>query len=206
MNKLAIAKKMNRLAGTQGTIESTTNSTDEYHQVLVEFLDTAYNDIQLLRKKWKFMNLLVEPTILASGPTYTNTDIKSVKRVIYNLKPIRFVEYDDWLLTEHAEGPPTEYTTDPATGVITFNPLDATSYGVKIQYRRTPHIMTSDFDNPIIPLSFHNVIVWKGLMELGVYFGNWDLISNYTDKYSIEIGQLLRDQVPSEKITTGPIA
>ena len=203
MDRLTLCQKVNEKAGTQGSLESTTN-INEYQQVLVGMVDTAYNDIQLLAKgECKFMRLSVSPTITSADPTYTNTDIKKIRKVIYNQNELTLVDYDDWIMTDHSTGEPTEYTVIPATGVITFNPLDA-NYVITVQYLRVPNIMTGDYDIPIIPLSFHWTIVWKALMELGSYVGNWDLISTYTDKYSIEAGDLLRDQNPQKEITKKP--
>ena len=203
MDRLTLCQKVNEKAGTQGSLESTTN-INAYQQVLVGMVDTAYNDIQLIAKgECKFMRLDVSPTIASTDPTYTNADIRKVRKIIYNKNELTLVDYDDWLMVDHSTGEPLEYTVNPASGVITFNPLD-TNYTVTVQYLRVPAAMTGDYDIPILPAGDHWVIVWKALHDLGAYVGNWDLISNYGTQYSIDVGHLLRSQNPQREIAKKP--
>ena len=150
MNRLAIARLINTLAGTQGTVD-TTEGQSGYQATLVTFLDQAYNDIQVFRDNWLFMRQSVSVPLNVSLATYSNDDIADVTRVYYNKRELRYVYYDKWVLQDHATGEPREYTVNPATNELTFNPSDAT-YLVTLDYQRVPDIMTTNSAIPILPL------------------------------------------------------
>lgn len=196
MNKLEICQAVNQKAGSQGTFESTT-TLSEYQQTLVGFVDSAYLAIQNYRKNWKFMRQEVSPTIQAIDPTYTNTDIRSIRAIIYNKNNLRWVHYDRWVREDQgAAAIINQFSQRPETGIIYFNPLNA-DYEITVQYNRVPDTMVGDYATHIIPPHFEWLIVWKALWEMGVSLGNWDLIANYGDLYSIELGQMMREQVPT---------
>ncbi len=200
MNKLEIARLINTLAGTQGTID-TTEGTSGYQVALVGFLDQAYSDIQLYRNNWKFMRRTAEIPLNRVDPlyTYSNDDIDTVSRIYLNYRVLKYIDYDLWVLKEHQEAQPTEYTVNSFTDEIEFNPLDST-YIVTMDYQKVPDVLSSNSAVPILPTRFHSLIAYKALTGLGSYLGNPDLITKYTLKYSMELGSLMRSQVPGGKL------
>ena len=203
MNRLEIAQDVNTLAGTQGTID-TTESITGYQAVLLKAVDKAYKDIQLYRNDWDFMKLEADIPLTTLVKTYSNVDIAKVDKIIYDQKIIDRVEYADWILRDHDTGTPREYTVNRATGLITFNTLDA-SYQPKLHYYRNPNKMTVNGSIPIVPLRYHDAITYKALMILGTYLGNYDLISEYSVQFAILMGAMMRDYVPSRSFITQPL-
>jgi len=205
MTKLDIARLINTLAGTQGSVDTTEN-TSGYQTTIITFLDQAYNDVQLYRlNQWKFMKGQVSVPLSTTVDTFSSTDVAEVTRVIYNKQVLKEVPYEDWVLTDHATGKPTEFTVDPYNdNAIVFNPSDI-NYIVTLQYQKVPDVLSSNSAVPILPTRFHNVIAFKALIGLGSYLGNDDLITKYTSQYSIEMGQLMRSQVPRQYVTTSPL-
>lgn len=204
MNRLTIAQTVNTLAGTQGTVDSTTSPVG-YQSVLINMVDRAYNDIQIMRKDWKFMRGTVNILVNETDSSYSNpSEIAEVERVIYDKDPLRFIHYDTAILRDYTPGKPTYYTVNPLDNTITINDLD-TSYTCTVQYYRTPDVMTANTSIPIIPAQYHSVIVYKTLIDLGAYLGNYDLITNYGNKYSIEIGHLMRSQLPKKVLKPRPL-
>lgn len=203
MTRLELAKLINKLAGTQGTVDTTVNTTG-YQSTLIAFLDQAYNDLQIFRDTWKFMREEAPIPLSTIVDSYSSDDIATVDRIIYNKRLLREIPYDDWILSDHATGKPVEYTVDPSDDSITFNPSD-TDYILTLQYYKVPDLMETNSAVPILPVRFHNVLAYKALIGLGSYLGNDDLITRYSLKYSIELGQLMRSQVPKKMITTRPL-
>jgi hypothetical protein len=203
MNRLEIARAVDAAAGTQGTVDSTESLTG-YQALLVQFVDQAYQQIQVYRKNWNFMResaLIPLSTILK---TYTNADIALVEKIIYNKTELTRVDYADWILRDHTSGPPAEYTISDLNGSIIFNTLDATYITSRVYYWSVPDIMTVNADIPILPVKYHELIIYKSLMGLGTYLGNYDLINEYSELYDIGMGQMLRTECPEMKLKARP--
>ena len=203
MNKLAIARLVNTLAGTQGVVDTTENVSG-YQNTLITFIDQAYSDIQLYRKDWKFMKAKTDAALSTSINTYSDSDIAYIERILYGTKVLEEIDYDTWILNTHPTGEPTEFTIDPYDDSIIFNPSD-TNYIVTIQYKRVPDILTVNTSVPILPVRFHNIVAYKALIGLGSFLGNVDLIDRYANKYSVELGQLMRSQLPMKYLKTSPL-
>ena len=203
MNKLQIAQLINTLAGTQGTVD-TTEGTSGYQATLVEFLDQAYNDIQIFRESWKFMQGTVDIPLNIALNTFSSDDIAKGTRIIYDKRVLKEIPYEVWVLRDHPANKPVEWTVNPYTDELEFNTLDGT-YIVTLQYQKVPDELTSNLDTPLLPKRFHGIIAYKALIGLGSYLGNYDLITKYSNKYSIELGALMRSQVPVKFLTTKPL-
>lgn len=204
MNKLEITKKVNTFAGTQGEINSIEAATG-YQATLVAMVDKAYHSIQIHREDWKFLQAEINIPLSTSVNTYINSLVAKVHRILYDKRELKFVEYDEWLVTDHITGIPSEYTINEATGGLTFNPSD-TDYIVSMQYHKVPDTITASTDIPIIPVRFHFAIVYQALIHLGAYLENQALITDNATEFSIEMGRLMRSQVPQKKFTTGAFA
>ena len=202
MNRLQIAQTINTLAGTQGTV-STTESPTGYQAALILFIDQGYTEIQKYRDEWKFMRREVLMPLSATVSTFTNTDISKIDRVRYERDELKQVAYDDWIVTEHKEGVPTEFTDNPGTRELTFNPSDA-PYLPTLYYWAVPDIMTLNGDIPVLPVEFHNLLVYKALVGLGSYLGNYDLVNEYSFQYETMMGQMMRSQLASKRLKTLP--
>ena len=204
MNKLQLAQATNTLAMTQGDIASV--DATGYQALILLHIDKAYRDIQTFREKWYFRRASI-PLML--GPLLDNIEGNGVftklRGIRFNKRYLKERSYEWWLTREHVTGKPTEYTLNPADNQIFFNPSDA-NYTVDIDYIRTPHQMVTNTDTPIIPIAFHEIIMYKALVYLGSSLGNDDLISQYGVEYGIILGQLMRNQLPPESVTTRSIA
>ncbi len=207
MNKLQIIQKINELSGVQGSIDSA-ESTVGYQTTAVLMLDKAYKDIQTFREDWDFMRTTTELNLSTVVNTLTDVDIKEVLMIRYEYSRMKQYNYDTEYLLKDQEpftGKPTRFYVNPYNRMIIFNPLDA-DYTVDIDYYRAPDVMTMNESIPIIPAEHHYALVYKALMNIGSFFGNGDLINEYSVHYSIEMGQLMRNQLPQLVIVTEPFA
>jgi len=204
MNYLEILQEINRLAGTQGTVDAVSGLTG-YQELLPVYADNAYEDIQLFRDcDWIFMRQEAEKALDATTNSFTDTDIAKIRFITYDYKKLTYVPYERWILWENmSTGEPKMYTIQPETGEVTLNPLNA-AYTVKVYYQRVPDTMTAQTDEPILPTRFQNLIVFKALIDLGQYVGNYDLTQHYGTRFSVLMGQMLRSQNPAKKLKTKP--
>ena len=204
MNKLRIAKDVNALGGAQGTV-TTTEGVSGYQEVLVLFIDKGYTQIQEHRNNWKFMRKMAQTPLNSTTNTYVNADIAKVEKIIYNQTKLKFVPYADWILRDHATGAPAEYTISDIDSSVIFNPLDAT-YLTDLYYWSVPDVMTLNSSIPVLPIQYHDLLVFKGLMGLGTYLGNYDLVNEYSEKYDIMMGQMMRTECPQIELKAEPFA
>lgn len=202
MNKLEIAQKVNTLAGTQGDVDSV-EAPLGYQQVLVQMVDQAYADIQRYRKDWKFMRVKAQAALSDTLFTITNTEIQTVDRVIYDDRVLREISDERWVLMSFNATEPKVYTVDDTTRIITLNDLD-TNYIVDYWYYRIPHEMTLNVDEPILPEEFHDAIVYKALIDLGSFLGNYDLVTYYGTKYSMILGDMMRSELAQKRLKHTP--
>ena len=202
MNRLEIAKAVNALAGTQGVV-TTTEGVTGYQEVLLQFIDKGYREIQVYRKNWKFMQSFVQAALNGLDQVFEDADIALVDKVIYNKAELRQVPYEDWILRDHPSGPPSEYTISPLNGSIIFNLPDA-PYIVDVYYWHVPDNMTLNVDVPVLPVQYHDIIIYKGCMGLGTYLGNYDLVNENQELYDIAMGQMLRTECPEMHVKTKP--
>lgn len=204
MNRLKICQDANTLAGTQGRIDSTVSPVG-YQATLILMVDKAYNDIQIYRKYWHFLRAMVQAPLNTTTNTFSDANIARIDKLVYDYKPLKFMNYDNWVLREWTTtDKPTYWTYDPATLEITTNPLDAT-YIVDVYYWSIPDVMTTNSSVPIIPDRYQDLIIHKALMNLGgSYLGNYDLASSSATAYSFMLGEMMRTQLPSRKISPQP--
>ncbi len=195
MNKLEIARLVNTLAGTQGIIETTDGLTG-YQSTLVTMIDQAYEDIQVYRPSWLFLQATVDIPLNETLNTYQPIGLSKITRILHNQQILKEVDYTRWLLESHTnKGKPTVWTYNPYSKEIEFNQLDG-DYITTLQYQKVPDILANSFSIPVLPVEFHSLIAYKAVIDLGSYLGNPDLVSKYSLKYSFGIGQLLRSQTP----------
>jgi len=206
MDKLTITNKVNTLAGTQGVVDNVT-STVGYQTVLIAMVDMGYLSVQTHREDWKFLK--DERTVaIGSGdtPSYQSDEIAKYHRIIYDKVVLEEIAYDDWLLRDTSvASAPTEYTVRE-DGTVFFNAFTE-NYSVTIQSYLVPDEIVANSDTPVIPTQYHMIIVYKALIHLGEYLFNQSLINAFTMLYSIELGRLMRSQVPNRgSVNTGAFA
>lgn len=200
MNRLQIAQLINTLAGTQGVIDSTENSTG-YQTVLISLMDTGYAEIQNFREQWKFMKRHIQVPVNTTTYEIAFPTVKLIEKLIYDQVELKEIAYSNWILTDHTTGPPAEWSWNDTGDILLVNPPD-TSYIIDLYYWQNPDVMTLNADIPVLPLSYHNLLVYKTLIGLGSYLGNFDLINEYTFQYESMMGQMMRTELEGKRVKT----
>lgn len=197
MNFLEIAKKTNIFSGLQGEIDSVTYATG-LQKTLVEFVNAAYLDIQLLRDNWKWMQSYTSSFQWGSASTSTiNTGVNTYNSV-YNTdgSELVFVDYYSWLTSTITRTPsikPSFYTIVPETNAIIVSPVIDT---VTVYYAAVinPETLSENTQVPKLPERYHYIIVYKAAMDMGAILGNAEVQASNAARYDMLLSQLLRNQ------------
>lgn len=207
MNFLEIAKSVNLSAGLQGDINSVTNNTG-IQKTLVDTINKAYSEIQLLREDWAFRRIDGTFSWNVGSTIYTNSNISKYTLIYYEHKELKYIEYEEWLLSENYKTSsvlyPWCFTLNPETNGIIINDVDG-PYTINYRGIRATHILSANSDIPLIPENFHTIIVYKAAMNLGLHLGNSEIFNKNANAYDILIGALMRSQLLPKRIRQRPI-
>lgn len=214
MTFLEIVRRVNAITGFQGEIKSV--DATGYQEVLITAVKDAYEDIQRYRSDWEFMKTSRQISVSDAKEEYTLTelwagdtvDLANYRFIVYDYKPLTFIPYEDFVLIDYSQytgGKPNEFTVDPDSKNLIISPVD-TNYTMTLHYTRTLDVLSSNTQVPLIPINFHQLIVYMAVMTVSTYLGNPTLYDTYSVKTSITLGQLLRDSNPAKVIRKRPIA
>lgn len=206
MHYLRIMQLTNTACGLQGDID-TVNNLKDIQRNIAEFVNLAYYDIQVMRDDWKFMQRTLVKSVSQTDATILNANAGKWVKLYYNNREVRFVPYDEYLTSDWTvtSGPPKMYTVVPETNQVIFNNLDNT-YPIKARYVTVPNVLRVDSDVPILPVRFHNILVYKAASDFGSWLGNPEIEDRNMTKYDTLLLQLKRSEIPSKTVNIVPMA
>ena len=198
MNFLEIVRKANTFSGLQGDVDSISFATG-LQKTLVEFVNAAYLDIQLLRDNWKWMQRYTSTFLWGSAST---SQVNVGVNTYYNLynsegNELSFIPYLDWLTTRSTDltrtAVPSYYTIIPETNGLIISPVLDT---VTISYVAVidPETLTENTQVPKMPERYHFALVYKAAMDMGYFLGNQEIGNGNAARYDMILSQLLRNQ------------
>lgn len=206
MNYLRIMQLTDMACGLQGDID-TVNNLKDIQVNIAEFVNLAYYDVQVMRDDWKFMQRTLVTSVSQMDATILNANVGKWIKLYYNNREVRFVTYDEYLTSDWTvtSGPPKMYTIVPETNQVVFNNLDKT-YSIKARYVTVPDVLEADSDVPILPIRFHNILVYKAASDFGSWLGNSEIEDRNMTKYDTLLLQLKRSEIPSKMVNIVPMA
>lgn len=209
MNFLEIVRKANTFSGMQGDIDSVQYATG-LQKTLVEFVNAAYLDIQLLRDNWSWMQRYTSTFQWGSASTsQINTGVNKYYGV-YNSAGdlLTFIPYLEWITTRSVDmartAIPAYYTIVPETNALIISPVLDT---VTISYVAVidPETLTTNTQIPKIPERYHYALVYKAAMDMGYFLGNAEVGNGNAARYDMILSQLLRNQNAAVTIRQRPL-
>lgn len=209
MNFLEIVKKTNIFSGLQGDIDSVVGVTG-LQATLVEFVNAAYLDIQLLRDNWKWMQRY--SSTFAWTPDATSRVISGINKylTIYNTsgETLTYVPYIDWVTSKASSATPvdspSQWTVEPETNALVLSPVKAS---VLLSYVAVlnPETLTTNLQIPKMPERYHFTVVYKAAMDMGYFLGNAEVGGGNAARYDMLLSQLLRNQNDSIVVRQRPL-
>lgn len=219
MNKLELTKRLSREAGVnQSGPVTTINQVGDYKR-LVDWIDTAYEDIQTAHATWQFLRKEFSFATVSGTATYTpaaaglsdfaewvsDDDGDSENfRIYLTAADEQFIDYIPWDLfrevylfgTQRTQtGRPTVYTIKP-DDTLMFFPIPNDVFTCLGEYFRIPFTMTLNDDEPVFPDRFHIAVMWQALKYYGAYSQESDKYMTGQIEYRKRLRALEKSQLP----------
>lgn len=220
MTFLELCKRLRMESGMAGTGPVTvTGQTGEIGRV-VDWVKSAYEDIQNLNASWNFLlQSFTFPTVAAkqdySASDISITDLASWKAdsdedfTIYSsYSDESWLTLTDWSSfrqlylfgsARSTTGRPSSLSVKPNRALWLY-PIPNAVFTVTGQYYRKDYLV-ADADEPLVPVDYQLAIVWKGLMYFAAYSAASDLYAHGDREYKNIIRKMRMTELP--KITFG---
>lgn len=203
MNFLEIVKKANIFSGLQGEIDSVL-SVRGLQKTLVEFVKTAYIDIQNVSEFWSWRYKSVIIPWNSSSTLYTDSTVEKWTKLFYDGSNLKFIEYEGWIMDPPTTvSVPQSFTIVPESNGIIINPVGSAMLVNARAYRAIDELSTNT-QVPIIPTGYQMIIAYKAAIDMADLLGNYDIFQLNTGKYDVLLGQLKRRSLLPLKIKQRP--
>lgn len=185
MTFLELANRLLSEADISGAgLVTTANQQGEYKQA-VDYINTAYADIQLRHTNWDFLRGDLSFNTISGVNNYSETAISLTDLSEWSPETMRiyltangivteqyliYVEWDEFRdlfmfgNSRTQTGFPTHFTKKPSDNSLTFYPIPDNVYTVEGEYYKNPDVLVLDSDTPIFQSRYHLIIVWRALM------------------------------------------
>lgn len=182
---LQLCQRLRReCVGVSGVGPSTTTGQTGDMQRIVEWVASAYEDVQNLHTNWNFLRQSFSFDTVAAQQDYTPTEAGAAdigewrkdRMTVYltaggvggetYLTPYQWQDFHDAYLfstLRSQQGFPVSVGIKPDRGLALW-PIPGDVYTVRGEYWRAPHAMAADDDVPILPEKYHMLIVWRALV------------------------------------------
>lgn len=207
--------------GIQGSGPTDVSSATAVELDIVESVQDTWNDIQSYRQDWKWMKASDSFNTVAATKVYSAETIlgypyrlrKWDKDTFYatiNSKhsKLTYYDYDKFIYLHQDEtsgNQPAIFTIRPWDSAIIINYPDA-AYPISLNYWKSAQSLSVNSDTPELPSHFHRLIMYGATANYAASIGEISLEHEYTNKYNIMLGELLRDQCPAKTVKQRPIA
>jgi len=217
MDFLQLCQRLRQESGVPGTGPNGTTGQTGFNLKLVDWITTAYQDVQSLYSTWKFLQSDFSFTLTSAKRNYTPTEAGLTDhahwktnawgdfRTYLDVSDEQYLEYASWDdyrfvylfgATRSASGRPTIFTTKPNKS-LDFYPIPDDAYNVNGEYFKAPDIFTTNSSEPIFPSQFHLIIIWRALMFYGAYDAADERYVHGQNEYKKVLQKLKADQLPA---------
>jgi hypothetical protein len=218
MTYLELCQRLREEAGLSGSGPTTVSGQQGQLLKLVQWVRSAWNDIQTRHTDWNFLWRLLEYDTSPGEDAYTTgaSNISRVKKITVRDKLIGKVdesvvtrlEYDELVerygVGIERTGRPQHYAIRPDNAIV-YAPTPDKVFVAKVEYYRRPQILTANSDVPVMPAHHHDLIVYRALLKFAAHY---EATAQYQDAKGIHdelMSNLELEQLPKMGIT-GPLA
>lgn len=227
MTFLELVQRLHSETARQGVAPSTVISQSGMNARLVNWIQTAYEDVQSEHETWFFRREpFTFPTIILTQ-NYSKSSIPLPNLAAFRVNPdpnrlsgicmyasadandetdLSYVPWDRYRETyqfgsfRNQIERPTVCTLQPDTSLEIWPSPDAV-YTVSGEYYLNTQVMVANDDEPIFP-DYHMIIVWKALMYYGAFEGAPEVYAHGQNQYDLLLSKLEITQLP--KMSYGP--
>lgn len=221
MSFLDMVRRLHKESGTGGARPATTVSQSGDIGNLVDWISTAWMDIQNERSDWFFMRQPISFNTVASQSSYTAaqagiTSFGNYKRDSFRQylvaggvaseMDLPYLSYDRFR-DAHLFGAertrtqvPDHFTIDPQKNFL-IGPIPDGVYNINGEGFALPTEFALDTDRPTMPSQYHMIVVWRALLFYAHKEAAPESLTFGQAQYERLMRQLLRDQLP--EVTLG---
>lgn len=220
MNFLQLVQRFHTEASMAGAAPSTVVGQTGEAARAVNWIETAYEDIQSSNPDWKFLREDFSfPTVSGTSvyPSTTETDLSSwitddlrVYLAETDETELIYLAWPDFKVgclfgsSRSQTGKPYMVSVNPDEALVLW-PIPDAIYTVNGSYRKTAQAMTVDASVPILPAQFHMAIVWRALMFYGAFENAPEVYSHAINEYNRILSRMEINQLP-EIVWGAPLA
>lgn len=218
MNFLQLAQRLRQEAGASGVGPTAVTGQTGESQRFVDWINTAWLEIQGLHDVWGFMREPFQFSIAQAqddanpvtdaGLTdfrYWHRDTLRTWRTALGISDEQWMvewEYQTFRNTYRfnqnrtLQGRPLVFAVEPNSKSLMFGPLPDTAYTVVGEYQRVPRPFVNETDEPNLQPHQHLIIVYKALEYYGLFESAGEVIQRAQRQYAALLSQLEREQLP----------
>lgn len=224
--RLELVQFVARKLGTEDPddITSTTSPATDYIGDLVNAVDTAWEEIQIMHEGvWHWRREQQTLATVAATREYAFTDIATDCVGVIPFKPypnadpflligndrVYYIPYQSWRGNMDAgtrtTGQPQFFTIRHDGGsMLEFDPTPDAVYTLQLDSLKDLQDLTADGTIPSMPTRFHRTIAWLACTYLAE-FDESARLSLFRKRYTKWLNDLREDQLPKQRFTVRPI-
>lgn len=221
MNYLQLVQRLRIECGSSGTGPASVLGQTGESQRLVNWINTAWLEIQGLHNTWNWMRQKFEWETAANVGDYlpsslTNTltgDALTDLRYWYKdtfrcQKKSIGVQDEQWLVeweyyvfrntyrfNVQVPGRPVVFSENPQGKAIMLGQIPDDVYIIRGEYQQQPYSLVSNEDVPDIPEYYHLMIVYKAMEYYGLFEAAAEVLARGKAQYQALLTQLEREQL-----------
>lgn len=223
MNFLQLAQRLSVECGVSGTGPSSVLGQTGMSLKLVNWINSAYIEIQGMHDNWGWMReQFTFNTVAGTGDylpaTTTNTttgnlmtdlrywwkDTFRCQRASIGVQDMQWLvewEYqvfrNTYRFNLQVEGRPVVFAEKPNGKAIMLGQIPNDVYIISGEYQKLPTGLVNNTDEPEIPAHLHLVIVYKAMQFYGLYEAAPEVLARGNTEFSRLMNQLEREQLPA---------
>lgn len=222
---LQLCQDLRQEAGISGTGPTTTIGQSGQLKKVVDWIKSAWNDIQGHRDQWKFMRTSFSFDTTSGNALYERDQVSALNLAdffiednftiylksdgVANEIELSFMEYDDFrVMYERGsieDNVPCAITVTPA-GELKVGPAPNGIYTIQGEFYRTQQALADNADIPIMPTRFHRLIMLRALIFYGQHEEAVSIQNTSHAEYENMMYDLERRQLPKLSAESGPLA
>lgn len=223
MNFLQLVQRLARDTGVPGTGPATVVNQSGEDGRLVNWISSAWVDIQNEHSDWQWMRKSASFSTVAGQATYTPTQCGVTDFGAWDRNSFRnydtaagskseiFMSYQEYELwrDEYQFGNMRTVQTRPSQITITpdksigLGPVPAAGYTVIGDYYSIPTEMTLDADIPALPTQYHMAIVYRAMMFYGAYEAANEVYQHGQTEFERIMARIYSDRLPDIQFAGG---
>lgn len=221
MNFLQLVQRLQQECGVSGSqIVTTANQIGE-NKRLVDWVNSAWVDIQGVHEDWQWLRTTTTFTTVAHQPYYTTAQCNATNFGCWARDTFRnyvtdtgtnseifmsYIDYEAWRdgyyygALRNTLTRPFVMSISPDKSIC-LGPIADSGYTILGDYFTAPSELTSDSDTPSMPTKFHMAIIYRAMQFYGMYEANQETVQRGTVEYKRLLRRMEDDRLP--EILTG---